>query len=370
MAGEPAAEHTPPTAPEGLSSPARNETPTAAPTAPESIAPQEPAQGQGAIEADDAEPSEDGYATGSDASSNGSTSLASSIRDFNFENKRRYHKFKEGRYLFPNDDAEQDREDMKHALVVHVCDGSLHSAPLDKPQKILDVGTGTGIWAMDMGDEYPEAEIIGIDLSPIQPEYVPPNVQFMVDDAEAEWLHSDNSIDYVHLRNMGPFIKDWPKLLAEAYRVLKPGGWVELQEMRWKFDCDDHTQGPDYSLTKMSAFLEEALAKFGFEAFGAETNPVRLKAAGFSNQVHDVKKVPLGPWAKDPDLKMIGRYSQAAVYDGLHAITIGPFTRGLGWTPEEVEVFLVQCRKDLLNPSIHTHVYYHALSGQKPLGTA
>ncbi|OLN92127.1 Demethylmenaquinone methyltransferase 1 [Colletotrichum chlorophyti] len=291
MAVESAVERASTTVPEG-SSPTENHNSAAPSTALGSI---EPARFHGAIEADDAEPSENGYATGSDTSSNGSTSLASSVRDFNFENKRRYHRFKEGRYLLPNDDAEQDREDMKHALVVHICEGSLHSTPLDKPQKILDVGTGTGIWAMDMGDEYPEAEIIGIDLSPIQPGYVPPNVHFVVDDAEAEWLYADNSVDYVHLRNMAPFIKNWSKLLAEAYRVLKPGGWVEIQEMRWRFDCDDNTQGPDYSLTKMVEYFVQAAAKFGFESDATQTNPARLKAVGFVNQGHDVKKIPLGP---------------------------------------------------------------------------
>ncbi len=46
-------------------------------------------------------------------------------------------------------EPEQEREDMKHAMVVHLCQGKLHFAPLDSPHMVLDVGTGTGIWAMD-----------------------------------------------------------------------------------------------------------------------------------------------------------------------------------------------------------------------------
>lgn len=38
--------------------------------------------------------------------------------------------------------------------------------------RVLDVGTGTGIWAIEMADMHPEAEIVGIDLSPIQPKWV------------------------------------------------------------------------------------------------------------------------------------------------------------------------------------------------------
>ncbi|KAF6816658.1 methyltransferase domain-containing protein [Colletotrichum sojae] len=317
-----------------------------------------------------------------ETASHASTSLASTVRDYNFENRRRYHKFKEGRYAFPNDDAEQEREDMKHSMVVTLCGGKLHGAPLGNPRKIIDVGTGTGIWAIDMGDEYPEAEITGIDLSPIQPSFIPPNVSFGVDDAEAEWLYPGNSIDYIHVRNMGAAIKDWKKLLAQAYRqaflphippasltylrVLKPGGWVEIQEMKWNFNCDDTSMSKDYALLKMMDLVWQGLGKFGIEKDAADSNPERVAAAGFVNQVHDVKKVPMGEWPKREDLRMIGAYCKAVLYDGLHAVTIGPLTRGLGWTAEEVDVFLVDVRKDLLDSSVHSYVFYHSLAGQKP----
>ncbi|KAK1985018.1 TAM domain methyltransferase [Colletotrichum cereale] len=319
----------------------------------------------------DTEQLEHGYESTSEASSNASTSLASSVRDYEFENRRRYHKYKEGKYHYPNDDSEQEREDMKHAMVVHLCSGELHSAPLENPQKILDVGTGTGIWAVDMGDKYPEADVIGIDLSPIQPDFVPPNVRFIVDDAEVDdaevgWVYPDNTFDYVHLRHMAPAIKNWPELFAEAYRVLKPGGWIELQDMHWAYGCDDETMGPDFTPVHMQARIKEALGKLGVDIHAAESYPKHAEDAGFINLKHEIKKVPVGPWPKDPRLKKIGDYCCAVIYDGLHAITIGPFTRGLGWSPAEVEVFLIQVRKDLLNRSVHSYVYFHSLSAQKP----
>jgi hypothetical protein len=69
-----------------------------------------------------------------------------------------------------------------------------------------------------VGDEYPEADIIGVDLSPIQPGWVPPNVRFQVDDAEADWDHAPNSLDYIHARHMCMAIKNWPKFINQAYR--------------------------------------------------------------------------------------------------------------------------------------------------------
>lgn len=80
-----------------------------------------------------------------DTRSTGSTSATSSIYAHTFENGRRYQYFKNGRYPIPNDDSEQDREDMKHAMMLELTDGELFYAPIgDNPQNILDIGTGTG----------------------------------------------------------------------------------------------------------------------------------------------------------------------------------------------------------------------------------
>jgi hypothetical protein len=52
--------------------------------------------------------------------------------------------------------------------------------------------------------------VIGFDLSPIQPTWVPPNVQFEVNDAcEAEWGYKVNSFDFIHARAMYGSIADW-----------------------------------------------------------------------------------------------------------------------------------------------------------------
>ncbi|KAI9728041.1 MAG: hypothetical protein M1834_007855 [Cirrosporium novae-zelandiae] len=49
-------------------------------------------------------------------------------------------------------------------------DNKRHLAPLRKDvQNVLDVATGTGIWAIEIADKYPSAKVIGIDLSPMQP---------------------------------------------------------------------------------------------------------------------------------------------------------------------------------------------------------
>ena len=109
------------------------------------------AQAQASITVDSASDndglSDAGYET--DSLRSGSTSISSSARDYMFENGRRYHRFREGAYNFPNDESEQEREDMKHAMMLNLCQ-TLHFAPLgNNPGNILDLGTGTGAWAID-----------------------------------------------------------------------------------------------------------------------------------------------------------------------------------------------------------------------------
>jgi hypothetical protein len=118
--------------------------------------------------------------------------LSLSILEYPEENGRTYHKMTEGRYPFPNDPAEQDRLDLQHQLFLLTQNQKLLNCPADpsKLHRVLDLGTGTGIWVMDFGDENPQSYVLGVDLSPIQPDLVPPNVSFCVDDIEAMVIFS------------------------------------------------------------------------------------------------------------------------------------------------------------------------------------
>lgn len=51
----------------------------------------------------------------------------------------------------------------------------------------------------------------------MQPTWIPPNVKFLVDDAEDDWLSGDN-FDFVHLRYMISFLKNIDKFIGQAYK--------------------------------------------------------------------------------------------------------------------------------------------------------
>lgn len=54
----------------------------------------------------------------------------------------------------------------------------------------------------DFADEHPAAEILGVDLSPIQPSFAPPNCKFEVDDITAPWAYEPPKFDFIHIRTL------------------------------------------------------------------------------------------------------------------------------------------------------------------------
>ena len=111
-----------------------------------------------------------------------------------------------------------DRLDLVHHIWRLTLRGELYRAAIPKNiQRVLDVGTGTGIWAIEFADEFPGATVRANDLSPIQPSWVPPNLSFEIDDAEDTWSYSQ-PFDFVHVRNMAAGISNWPKLCTQAFQ--------------------------------------------------------------------------------------------------------------------------------------------------------
>ncbi|EXA38449.1 hypothetical protein NW761_007155 [Fusarium oxysporum] len=295
-----------------------------------------------------------------------STSISSSILEHSYQNGRRYHRYRHGRYPLPNDEAEQNREDMLHAMMLEATDGRLFYAPVrENPQRIADLGTGTGIWAIEIGEKYPSAEVLGLDLSPIQPTWVPPNVKFYVDDIEDEWLNGDD-FDFVHLRNMIPILKSPVTLLKQVYANMKPGAWVELQDVDGQVHTDDNSIPDDWPLKRFTEIILQAFALYETNAHAAVFGGQYLAEAGFVNIKHNFIKLPYGTWPKDKVMRLVGMYYRTACEEFFPAIGNLHFPQ-LGWGKDEMEVFFAECRQSMRDPKVHAYGKMHFWSGQKPL---
>lgn len=111
---------------------------------------------------------------------------------------------------------------------------------LTRPQRILDVACGPGMWVLDAAYEFPECEVIGVDISRSMIDYALAqaearnlyNAVFQEMDICRPLAFTDCSFDVVHARFINPYIPAaaWPVLVREYARVLRPGGIVCLTE--------------------------------------------------------------------------------------------------------------------------------------------
>ncbi|KAJ0370968.1 hypothetical protein COL26b_009859 [Colletotrichum chrysophilum] len=333
---------------------------------PQASGPGSPAGAAGtdeAVEAEDTHPELEAESDlGSDTASNyasdvsDTSSATSSIFDYEYENGRRYHAYRAGQYLLPNDETEQERLDMTHHVFLLTLKGELCATHLDNPQKILDIGTGTGIWAIEIGDAFPSAEVTGTDLSPIQPIWVPPNVRFEIDDATLEWTFPKNHFDFIHARTLAGAVQNWPALIHQCYEHIKPGGSIEISEGRANFFCEDDTLKGDSATWQWLSEFRKLSAPLGFDI--APALPDMLKSEGFETVNYMQRVVPMGTWPKDRELKEIGRWFRVQFLEmALEAYTLALFTRAGNWKNEEVQVLLALVREELKSDKIHLYTY-------------
>ena len=148
---------------------------------------------------------------------------------------RRYLRGDETTYVLPKDLEDVHRLDFQHVMLKQALPGN-YRAPLSKHiRQILDLGCGTGRWCEEMAQEYPAAQVIGLDLEEILPaeHQRPANYRFTQANVLKPLPFPNNTFDYIHQRLMLLSIPpdSWPYVLREMVRVAQVGSWVELVEI-------------------------------------------------------------------------------------------------------------------------------------------
>lgn len=235
----------------------------------------------------------------------------------------------------------------------------------DEAQRVLDVGTGTGIWAIEYANSHPSAQVIGVDLSPIQPQFIPPNCVFETDDLEMDWTWSI-PFDLIHSRMMIGSFANWQKFLQQSFESLKPGGYVEIQDIVFPIRSDDNTLDHSSALWKWNQCMIEASANLGRPLDIGGSYKEIVIAAGFEEVEERYYRWPQNRWPKDPKYKELGLWTCANIVNGLEGLSMALFTRGLGFTKDEVLAFLVEVRKDMRNTCMHSYWDICVIYGKKP----
>jgi SAM-dependent methyltransferase len=198
-------------------------------------------------------------------------------------------------YILPHhaiEPAEIDRLDVQHyALRGNL--GANYLARLKQPSRILDVGCGTGLWAYELCAEFPDAQVVGLDLVPSRRPW-PATYRFVRANLLQGLPFADERFDFVHQRLLiwAVPVRSWQVVVQDLVRVARPGGWVELVEGSPEFE-------PTGAATER---LCELLLRFsrtrGLDSTGIVFRSVDsyLTRAGMAPVERRTVRLPLGEW--------------------------------------------------------------------------
>jgi hypothetical protein len=136
---------------------------------------------------------------------------------------------------------------------------------------------------------------------------VPPNLQFIIEDAESPWQNTA-PFDLIHGRNLSGAFANWPAFYSKCLGNLVPSGVLEMQDFDFRlYHARDGVDGVPKAIRDWSDTMNEASEKMGRPLDVSHLHVKWMKEAGFEDVKEVVLEAPLGDWPKDPRMKQIGK---------------------------------------------------------------
>ncbi|KAJ5554953.1 hypothetical protein N7461_003423 [Penicillium sp. DV-2018c] len=199
-------------------------------------------------------------------------------------------------YFGPVDESIQEeaqRLEDQQQVFQRIFDSRLIFPPIRRLRRVLDCGHGSASWAVDVAEENPDCEVIGVDISPhMTPDDVPDNLWLQVDDLNRRFTFPANHFNLVHSRLLATGINRsrWPSYLQDIVRVLKPGGWVQMVEIYYNVQSDNGSITDGHALRRWSTQYLRSLEDKKDPRVGTKLRTI-LTEAGLVEV--DTKMIPL-----------------------------------------------------------------------------
>ncbi|PMD29395.1 S-adenosyl-L-methionine-dependent methyltransferase [Hyaloscypha variabilis F] len=283
------------------------------------------------------------------------SSLDSSILKYREENGRTYHSYGSTEHWGPNDEQAQDQQDLSsqsHRMSLTWELGPVYGQCRLLPFACFDQGITSNFNHRDVADIIPTAIVKGIDVSPIQPAWIPPNLKFEVDDYNKEWIDI-NRYDLIHVREILGTVPDWVAFYKKALNALRPGGWI------------DHTE-PSIYIESIHSPLQKDHPFTGVTFDVAPNMKKWMEEAGFVKVSEKIQRVAVGKWPKDKQQKELGAWNQLRLDTGLRDFTERRMRNVLNWENDEILVLVAKCRAAVSNSREGLYLDLYHVYGQKP----
>ncbi len=263
-------------------------------------------------------------------------------------------------YVLPKDDTEISRLDFQHFMLRYIRKGNFETPALHL-HDILDIGCGSGRWAMEMAVQFPSANVVGVDI--VEPNveamaygnglpHKPNNYLFVRGNILDGLSFAENSFDYVHLSLLYsaiPAIK-YSDIMKEIWRVMAPGGTFEWIE-------GGVEQGGAPAMDSFRKWTIEGGAKFGLDMLVGPKMGGIMRNAGFGNITTKEYPVPIGSYGG-----RIGAMMQTNLYS-IYSAGKGMSVKGGVTSLEEYDAALQHWPNEV-NKVQSVFKYYTAI-GQK-----
>jgi len=235
-------------------------------------------------------------------------------------------------------------------------------------RRVLDVACGPGGWVIEAAQTYPEMSLVGIDINQRMIRYaraqaathhVDDRIEFHVMDALHPLAFPDASFDLVNLRFAISFVRtwDWPRLLGELLRVVRPGGVVRLTDEEVIHQSTSSASMQFCEMLLCALFRSGHL--FAQESTGLTAHLALLLSRHGCLQVQ-AKAYTLQYQAGTPE-------GQAYVEDGMHVLrTLRPFLQKWGCMSKDYDAICHQAVEEMQRPDFCAAWHLRTSWGTKP----
>ncbi|KAJ6513055.1 S-adenosyl-L-methionine-dependent methyltransferase [Mycena sanguinolenta] len=200
--------------------------------------------------------------------------------------------------------SDTERLDTMHTMIARYFGNELGPAPLNglRPSKIMELGCGTGAWAIQAAKQFPDAQVVAVDQFPLPDRILPPNMTFQQADLQ-KYQFEDGTFDIVHARLVMIHVMDGPETLRRISRLVKPGGLLLIDHL----DAISVTEAGGPATCRIVYKYKEIQVRRGVDVeFGRKIEAIITSFGDFSDIQAKKISMPFAANTSDEALNQLG----------------------------------------------------------------
>ncbi|KAJ7902106.1 S-adenosyl-L-methionine-dependent methyltransferase [Mycena olivaceomarginata] len=209
-------------------------------------------------------------------------------------------------------ETEWDRLDAQSNGIDNYLGNKVCQEDIGQPRSILEIGAGSGAWAIRAAKQYPEADVVAVDMNPLPARPLPSNLRYQKVNVLEPFPFPTGSFDVVHIRLVLCHLPDGLEVLSRIIDLVAPGGWVLVDEIDWSANFEGLDKAPGIK-GGLSALVHGMQAVNGHPHFG-KTLKAYLDSSSQLSEIHfEEVDLPFNPIPDEPRVAGLARTMKSAL---------------------------------------------------------